>query len=80
MYASGLICIFLFPFRSGILSPISTITIGLVLFLPTALDGFTQLFGMRESNNRLRVVTGILLGIGAVLISEGVIIILHTSL
>ena len=77
MYASGLIFIFLFPFRSGVVSPISTITVGLILLLPTALDGFTQLFGIRESNNQFRVITGIPLGIGAVLISEGAVILLY---
>ncbi|HKD77332.1 MAG TPA: DUF2085 domain-containing protein [Ktedonobacterales bacterium] len=38
---------------------------GLILFtLPMALDGGTQLFGWRESNNLLRVITGVLFGIG----------------
>lgn len=30
--------------------------------LPMALDGFSQLFGFRESTNTLRVLTGVLLG------------------
>lgn len=34
------------------------------LFLPTALDGFTQLFGWRESTNLLRLITGFPYGIG----------------
>ena len=29
-----------------------------LLWLPMAIDGFTQLFGLRESNWELRVVTG----------------------
>jgi len=38
------------------LSPAQT---GVVLgLLPIALDGFTQLFGWRESTNELRVITG----------------------
>jgi uncharacterized membrane protein len=32
--------------------------------LPTAIDGFTQLFGWRESNNALRLWTGLAMGIG----------------
>ena len=36
----------------------------LILFLPTAVDGFTQLFGWRESTNALRLVTGFPYGIG----------------
>ncbi len=39
----------------------------LVFFvLPTAIDGFTQLFGLRESTALLRFVTGALLGAGTV--------------
>jgi len=73
MYASGVIFILLLPLRLGVLHPMSSITIGLILLLPTAVDGFTQMFTMRESSNRLRVITGIPLGIGAVLISEGIV-------
>lgn len=35
-----------------------------LLFLPTALDGFTQLFGFRESTNLLRLIAGFPFGIG----------------
>ena len=35
-----------------------------LLFLPTALDGTTQLFGWRESTNLLRLITGFPYGIG----------------
>lgn len=35
-----------------------------LLLLPMALDGGTQLFGWRESNDLLRVVTGLLFGLG----------------
>ena len=35
-----------------------------LLFIPTALDGFTQLFGWRESTNLLRLVTGLPYGLG----------------
>jgi uncharacterized membrane protein len=38
----------------------------IVLILPMAVDGFTQLFGWRESTWLLRVVTGTLFGIASV--------------
>lgn len=36
----------------------------LALMLPTYIDGFTQAFCKRESNNILRVTTGLMAGIG----------------
>jgi uncharacterized membrane protein len=36
-----------------------------VLMLPLTVDGLTQLAGYRESNNRLRLLSGILFGIAA---------------
>jgi uncharacterized membrane protein len=40
---------------------------GYALFLlPMAVDGFTQLFGLRESDWLLRTITGVLFGIGTV--------------
>ncbi len=36
-----------------------------ILILPMALDGFTQLFGWRESTWELRVVTGVLFGLAS---------------
>ena len=37
-----------------------------VLILPMAVDGFTQLFGWRESTVELRTVTGVLFGLASV--------------
>jgi len=38
--------------------------LAVLLFLPTGLDGTTQLFGWRESTNLLRLITGFPYGIG----------------
>ena len=38
--------------------------LALIFTLPAVLDGLTQLLNWRQSNNPLRLVTGVLLGIG----------------
>jgi len=35
-----------------------------ILILPLLIDGFSQLFGLRESNNTVRLLTGIIFSIG----------------
>lgn len=42
------------------------IEFSILFIVPLVLDGVTQLFGYRESNNLLRVLTGILFGVGIV--------------
>lgn len=44
--------------------------IGIILILPMFLDGTTQLIGMRESNNKLRFITGLIGGIGLVILAK----------
>jgi uncharacterized membrane protein len=43
-------------------------TIGFLLLIPAGIDGTTQLLELRESNNTLRFITGILGGIGLMII------------
>lgn len=52
--------------------PIWMIVFGFLLLVPGGIDGTTQLFGERESTNVLRLLTGLLLGIGVVLIINGI--------
>lgn len=40
------------------------ITVAVLLLVPAFIDGVTQLLGYRESNNILRLVTGLLGGLG----------------
>jgi len=41
--------------------------ISIILAVPLLADGFTQLYGFRESNNALRLITGILFGLSVAL-------------
>ena len=49
---------------------LTTLILGIILLIPCAIDGFSQLFEMRESNNTLRLITGLLGGVGLILIYE----------
>ena len=42
----------------------SLIFIAFLMLIPAFMDGSTQLFGFRESNNKLRLITGLIGGIG----------------
>ncbi|OWT33348.1 hypothetical protein BGI41_02885 [Methanobrevibacter sp. 87.7] len=43
----------------------------ILLLVPAAIDGFTQLLGWRESTNYLRLITGLLGGIGLAILIKG---------
>jgi len=40
----------------------------ILIFIPLIIDGGTQLLGKRESNNILRLITGILFGMGTIFV------------
>jgi uncharacterized membrane protein len=42
------------------------------MMIPTGLDGFTQLIGSKESNNTLRLLTGLIGGIGIAIIIKSI--------
>ena len=44
------------------------LTVAVLLMLPAFIDGFTQYLGYRESNNVLRLITGLLGGLGLAII------------
>jgi len=60
----GLLLIGLLFARRRALRPLGFVPYGL-LILPMAIDGFTQLFGWRESTWELRVLTGLLFGMAS---------------
>lgn len=47
--------------------------IPVIMAIPLILDGFTQLWKWRESNNALRFVTGLLFGIGQAMLISSVV-------
>lgn len=46
------------------------VIIAILLIIPCAIDGTTQLFYIRESNNTLRFITGFLAGIGGMILTK----------
>ena len=53
----------------GSLSPLYQVSVCLLLLAPLTLDWVTQSWGLRESNNGLRLLTGLFLGAGVSLFS-----------
>ena len=61
------------PFLIKLNLEITTFIIaGIILLTPMAIDGITQLFKLRESNNYLRLITGFIGGIGTLLFVFGI--------
>ena len=48
------------------------ISFAILLLLPSFIDGLTQLFELRESNNALRFITGLIGGIGLGIIIKAI--------
>jgi uncharacterized membrane protein len=55
---------FIFVYFFYIHYTIALIILAILMLIPTFLDGFTQLIGSRESNNILRLSTGLMGGVG----------------
>jgi len=73
MYLSGSLMILSFPLRENLIDPIPSLVLGIILLPPGGIDGTTQMFGKRESTNIIRIITGVLLGIGVVALIEGIV-------
>lgn len=48
------------------------ITLAILMIVPAFLDGFTQLLGTRISNNKLRLLTGLLGGLGLAILVKAI--------
>jgi uncharacterized membrane protein len=77
MYLGGVLTILSYPLW-GTVSPPVAILLGGMMLAPGGIDGTTQMFGDRESTNRLRAVTGLFLGIGTVAFVYGVVALSYT--
>jgi len=60
----SLILYFIYAYFNFINYNIYLLIFAIILLIPTAIDGLTQLFNKRESNNILRLITGLLGGLG----------------
>ena len=58
----GIVCYIIFLWFFNLTNPIRVI--GILMIFPIVIDGFTQFFNLRESNNLLRFITGLLGGFG----------------
>lgn len=60
----GIFSYYLYVYFIYVQYTLPIILLGTIMILPMALDGITQLFEFRESNNGLRFFTGLIGGIG----------------
>ena len=80
MYLGGIVTVLSFPLWNTLLKPAIGLWLGVVFLIPGGVDGTTQMFGNRESNNKLRAITGFPLGMGVVLTVYGVVFLLFDHL
>ena len=66
-FYTGLAVFLIYNYIYGIDYSLSLFVLSIILLIPAAVDGFTQLFELRESNNNLRFVTGFIGGIGLII-------------
>ena len=66
-FYTGLFIFLIYNYFYPIDYNLNMLILSVILLIPTTIDGFTQLFKLRESNNTLRVVTGFIGGIGLII-------------
>jgi uncharacterized membrane protein len=61
---TGIFSFFIFVYFVNIQYDVLLVLAAILMIIPTLLDGVTQLFSFRESNNLLRFITGSIAGFG----------------
>ncbi|MBQ6512096.1 DUF2085 domain-containing protein [Methanobrevibacter sp.] len=72
-FYTGLLIFLLYTFFSTIEYTSTLLILSIILLIPVSIDGFTQFFGLRQSNNTLRFITGFIGGIGLIIFLKIVI-------
>lgn len=67
-FYSALFIFILYDFFYTFNTSLELFLLGIIFLIPVLIDGFTQYFGLRESNNILRFVTGIIGGFGLIFV------------
>jgi uncharacterized membrane protein len=68
----GAFSYFIYVYFNFVNYTITLILIGIMMIIPTIIDGTTQLSGFRESNNTLRFCTGLIGGIGLAILVKAI--------
>ena len=66
-FYTGLVIFLIYNSLFPISYTLDLLILSILLLIPTSIDGFTQYLGLRESNNNLRFVTGLIGGIGLII-------------
>ena len=66
-FYSGLAVFLVYNYFYGMEYSLNLFVLSIILLVPAAVDGFTQLFNLRKSNNNLRFITGFAGGIGLII-------------
>ena len=76
----SLISYFIYAYFYFINYDIYLLTFAVILLVPSAIDGTTQLLELRESNNNLRLITGLLGGLGLGIIVKAIKFFIYLNL
>lgn len=72
-FYTGLIVYLIFAHFYPVTYDLNLFILSMILMVPVAIDGFSQLLGFRESNNNLRFLTGFVGGIGLIIFLKTIV-------